>query len=143
MKFEIYKNGQGRISRGVAAAGAGILLLLGCYRFYWFLHSYVWASTPIAGIEIPGLGTPLSAALLISFAAVAVCGLLVFYAVNRPDLADLLIETESEMRKVTWPTFEEAKNSSLVVVVCVVIMAVLITVFDIVLRQVFTLVGIG
>lgn len=143
MKFEIYKNGQGRFARGAAAAGAGILLLLGCYRLYWFLHSYVWASAPIAGIEIPGLGTPLSAALLLALAAVVVFGLVVFYAVNRPDLADLLIETESEMRKVTWPTFEEAKNSSLVVVVCVVIMAVLITVFDAALRLAISLVGIG
>ena len=143
MKFEIYKKGQGRLSRGIAAVGAGVLLLYGCYKAYWWLHGFVWSGTAIAGMEIPGFGTPLSTGLLITVALVVASALLVFYALNRPDLADLLIETESEMRKVTWPTLEEAKNSSLVVVVCVVIMALLITVFDMSLHWVFRLVGIS
>ena len=33
--------------------------------------------------------------------------------------ADLLIETESELRKVTWPTVPEAVRSSIVVIACV------------------------
>ncbi len=143
MKFEIYKKGQGKIARWSAAIGASVLLLLGCYRLYWWLQSKVWASTPIGGIEVPVLNVPLSAAFVVALAAVAAVGLGVFYASNRPDAADLLIDTETEMRKVTWPTVEEAKNSSLVVIACVTIMALMITLFDIVLRQVFQLVGIG
>jgi preprotein translocase SecE subunit len=143
MKFEIYKKGQGALARWVAAIGGGVILLLGCYRCYWWLQSYVWASSPIGGIEIPGFGAPLNAALIVAILLVLGSALLVYYAVNRPDLADLLIDTEGEMRKVTWPTLEEAKNSSLVVIVCVVIMGVLITVFDALLRVAFTLVGIG
>jgi len=38
---------------------------------------------------------------------------------QKPKIADLLIETESEMRKVTWPSMPEAVNSSIVVIVCV------------------------
>jgi preprotein translocase SecE subunit len=143
MKFDAYKPGQGRLSRGIAAGGAGVLLLYGCYRAYWFLHSYVWAGTAMGGMEVPGIGTPLSPGLLITVALVLGSAYFVYYALNRPDLADLLIETESEMRKVTWPTLEEAKNSSLVVVVCVVVMALLITVFDMSLHWVFRLVGIS
>jgi preprotein translocase SecE subunit len=94
-------------------------------------------------MEVPGIGTPLSPGLLITVALVLGSAYFVYYALNRPDLADLLIETESEMRKVTWPTLEEAKNSSLVVVVCVVVMALLITVFDMSLHWVFRLVGIS
>ena len=37
-----------------------------------------------------------------------------------PKVADLLIETEAELRKVTWPTMSEAINSSIVVIACVV-----------------------
>ena len=38
---------------------------------------------------------------------------------ERPKSADLLIETEQELRKVTWPSGTEVVNSSMVVIVCV------------------------
>jgi preprotein translocase SecE subunit len=41
-----------------------------------------------------------------------------------PKIADLLIETEHELRKVTWPTGKEVLNSSIVVVVCVALLMV-------------------
>ena len=41
---------------------------------------------------------------------------------ERPKNADLLIETEIELRKVTWPTSQEVFSSSLVVVVCVILL---------------------
>ena len=39
-----------------------------------------------------------------------------------PKIADLLIDTETELRKVTWPSGQEVLNSSIVVVVCVVVL---------------------
>jgi preprotein translocase SecE subunit len=44
---------------------------------------------------------------------------LLYRYLQRPKVADLLIETEGELRKVTWPKLEDVTNSSLVVVFCV------------------------
>ena len=41
---------------------------------------------------------------------------------NKPKTADLLIETETELRKVTWPTLDETIKGSVTVMVCVLIL---------------------
>jgi len=58
---------------------------------------------------------------------------------NRPRLVDLLIETEAEMKKVSWPSRQEAWNSSVIVVVTVVIMMGLLFTYDFVLNKLFLL----
>ena len=52
---------------------------------------------------------------------------------NRQKAADMLIETESEMRKVTWPTFLDAWHGTLAVLVTVVFMGAFLAVSDVVL----------
>jgi transcriptional antiterminator NusG len=70
------------------------------------------------------LGLSLNAALLIVVRC-ALGALWLLYRWHRtPKIADLLIETEAELRKVTWPTMPEAINSSIVVIVCVLFLMV-------------------
>jgi preprotein translocase subunit SecE len=64
----------------------------------------------------------------------------IFLLLNRPATADLLIDTEQEMKKVSWPTRQEAWNSSLIVIVTVIVFTVLLFVFDVVLNKLLTLV---
>ena len=52
-------------------------------------------------------------------------------------LANLLIDTEQEMKKVTWPSFDDSKKSSLVVIGCVVFMLGFLTAADLLLSTVF------
>jgi len=104
MSFGIYKRGQGRWSRGVAAASLvtlGVWAALSTYR--WIDH-YVYAKW-----YVPGL-------ILASFLGLA------YYLSNRPKPASFLIETEIEMKKVTWPTVQEVFSATVVVIIVLVIM---------------------
>ena len=55
-------------------------------------------------------------------------------------MVDLLVDTESEMKKVSWPSRQEAWSSSIVVVVTVLVMMGLLFFYDFVLNQVLKLV---
>jgi preprotein translocase SecE subunit len=60
-----------------------------------------------------------NAALLITAVVLFAAWFFLYRWQQTPKVADLLIETENELRKVTWPTIAEAVNSSLVVIACV------------------------
>jgi len=49
---------------------------------------------------------------------------------NRPRIADALIDTENEMVKVTWPTWQEAWQGTVAVAVMVFVLFVFLTVAD-------------
>ena len=66
------------------------------------------------------LGLDLNGALLITIVVLGAAWFALYRWEQTPKVADLLIETEAELRKVTWPTMPEAVNSSLVVIVCVI-----------------------
>jgi hypothetical protein len=57
----------------------------------------------------------LNAAVLITGVVLIGAGTCSGAGSRRPTVADLLIDTETELRKVTWPTVPEAVNSSIVV----------------------------
>jgi preprotein translocase SecE subunit len=120
-----YKPEQGRITRTVAFWTLTLLLVYGCMSL-----------NDTLGIQIPTLGTAfdddkatlpilswkLTPALLITLAVFGAGLFFLMRYLNRPKVADLLIETENELRKVTWPTFNEALNSSFVVIACVALL---------------------
>ena len=51
---------------------------------------------------------------------------------NKPKMADLLIDTEGELRKVSWPTIDEVLTTSMVVVVFVVFIGAFLALTDMV-----------
>jgi len=60
----------------------------------------------------------------------AAAGLLVAKYLNVPRVADFLIATESEMKKVSWSSKAEVLGSTMVVIVTVILLAVFIFVVD-------------
>ena len=86
--------------------------------------------------KLPVVGVQLSGAFLIGVVVFAGGMILIQRWQDRPKTADLLIETETELRKVTWPTSQEVINASLVVVVCVVALMGFLAGTDWVLAQV-------
>lgn len=119
-----YKKDQGRLARLVVFWVLGLAAFYGCYAFYGqVLKRHFSASLGVPLIDgmkkIPVLGIELNGAFLIAAALFALSLYLLHRWQNRPKVADLLIETESELRKVTWPTFPEALNSSIIVIVTV------------------------
>lgn len=120
-----YKKDQGRTARLTAFWSLAILVFYGATSLRTELVSQAESlAKPLGGIRIPVLGIDLSPAFL---AAAAVFGIGMFFLVRwleRPRQADLLIETESELKKVTWPSLEETINGSVVVILCVVFIMV-------------------
>lgn len=143
-----YKKDQGRLARLVTFWALGILVFYGCYSFYnQVLLKYFkdeLGAPLITGMKkIPVLGIELNGALLITLALLATLLWLLHRWQQRPRIADLLIETESEMRKVTWPTMPEAVNSSIVVIVCVAFLMIYLAGADWILGQWTTRILIG
>jgi len=85
---------------------------------------------PIGGVRVPVLGMDLSPALLIVTALFALGVFLFYRCLERPKQADTLIDTESEMKKVTWPSLSETMSGSITVIMTVLILMTILAVFD-------------
>lgn len=116
-----------------------ILWSYGCFRFSETLADlrFGWAAflrRPVIQ-ELPLLEVSLTPAALVAILVfmLGVAGLQIF--LNTPKVAETLIETESELRKVTWPTFKDTVNASLIVLFTVIAMFVLLGVYDAVLGR--------
>ena len=135
--FFSYKSDQGRFTRGLAFWLLTLLSCYGCQTFFYFLH-WDWAKSNLLDQKMPILNMPLNLALIISLVLFLVIELVIYkLVVNRPKMGDLLIETETEMKKVTWPSWNDAFNSSIVVLIAVIFFMILLAVSDFLLSQVF------
>ena len=135
--LEFYKKGQGSIARLLSLAGCSLLLLWGGYSFWIFLQGSPDLARTL--LEVPTIGLRINFALIIALVVFLGGGGGIVWLLNRPRLVDLLIETEAEMKKVSWPSRTEAWNSSIIVVVTVVVMMGLLFLYDYVLNKVFLL----
>lgn len=120
MSSKSYKPEQGRMTRMAAFWSCALLVLFGCTSLHTMLGSLGDAmSAPLGGIVIPIVSVELSPAFLVSVAVLGAVLYVLYRWQQRPRVADQLIETEAELKKVTWPSLEEVVNSSFVVVVFV------------------------
>lgn len=55
-------------------------------------------------------------------------------------LGSFFVDSKQELKKVTWPTFEELRDSTIVVIISIVILAVFIGAVDFVLSKLIELV---
>ena len=118
-----YKADQGRMARMAAYWSLAILMFYGCHSLHGELNGrFESLKADLIGAPIPVLGITVNGAFLIA-ASLRALGLYILHRWQEtPKVADLLIETENELKKVTWPTLPEAINSSIVVLVTVVIL---------------------
>jgi len=147
-----YRKDQGRLARMTAFWTLAVLLVYGCIQLRRELTSQLPNSVGKTfgadelgngGLRLPIVGLDVSVALIISL-AVAGLGLLFLYRwLEAPKRADLLIDTEHELRKVTWPSLDEAVDGSIVVVVVVVFLMSFMAATDYVLGFVFQRILIG
>jgi preprotein translocase subunit SecE len=133
--LEIYKSGQGKIARIGAYVLGGILVISGAVSLYRFIN--VPGREWVTGLPIIG---HVSIFNTIAF-GVALLGLLALHLVlNRPGTANALIDTETELKKVSWPSRREVKNATIVVSLVTLVMALLLFGFDRFLQWLFRLV---
>lgn len=137
MAFQIlkYKSEQGRYTRGVAFAFGVALAYFGCSTLHNFL-AWDWARNDL-GFTVPVLEVLVTPGLLVAVSLFVASLLALRIALNRPAVAEFLIETETELKRVTWPSWPETWNGSLVVVLTVVAMLFLLAGADLVLSQFF------
>jgi preprotein translocase subunit SecE len=121
MNFSIYKKGQGKYTRMGTAAGGALIAALGCLQLYRTLDAAdvgLWVETMV----------PVAIFL-------AIC-VMVFWLVNKPNVADFMIASEGEMKKVNWSSRQEIVVSTVVVISVVVIFAVLLGAADFIFQLV-------
>ena len=83
-------------------------------------------------------------ALLISFMAVFLTMMSVTYLVlNREKSADFLIETEGEIKKVSWPARKEYVGSAAIVVLVVAVVSMFLHYVDLGLSRLMQAWGVG
>ena len=86
------------------------------------------------------LGRRIYAAHIVGL-AVMIAGIAgVYFAVNSHRAADFLIETEEELRKVSWSSKRELFGSTVVVIVAVAMLAAYLFAVDQILGSVFKLI---
>jgi preprotein translocase subunit SecE len=126
--FSIYKKGQGKWVRWGTVAAMGI-------------------STAIGVIWLVNEPYMVNQSDLIKAAAAAVWVLLLasltFWMVNSPKMAEFMIMTESEMRKVTWPARKEVISSTRIVILITLILGVLLALVDVGFVQLFHWMGLS
>lgn len=114
MSLKIYKRGQGYYTRLYTALISFAIVAIGCYVLYQKLQSLdnIW------------VGTLVPAGICAVFAGV------IFWIVNKPNIADFMISAEGEIKKVSWSSRKEITNSTIIVITVVAIMACLLWASD-------------
>jgi preprotein translocase subunit SecE len=130
LSANVYKRSQGRITRQVTFGALMLGFAIGFFRLHQFFDGK-FGSVKAFGVTywLPiilfAIGTWIS-----------------FRIVNYPSFTDFLIAVEAEMNKVSWPTRSELVRSSLVVLICIVLLAALLFSFDVLWRTIFSFLGI-
>ena len=126
MGFQLYKSGQGRHLRGGTGVAAALVDLVFCYYLWTLLSRYLAenAYKPYLEYGIPAV-------------VFAVLGVAVFFYVNKPNVVDFLVATETEMKKVSWSSRAELVGSTAVVIITVFALALFIYTADTIFIYVF------
>ncbi len=136
MKLETLKKGQGIYARRLAYGLCGALVAFGAYAL-WTVINRADKGVMVDNVPVIGEITVYNVIALVVF----LIGMLLLHLfLNRVGMVDLLIDTEQEMKKVSWPSKKEVKNSTIVVVIVTFVMAMSLFGFDKLLRAVFRLV---
>ena len=114
--FTIYKPGQGKWLRWGTVASAALVAGSGAIWLYFF-QGNVAALSSLGKVAIVALW-------------VLVCAFLTFWFVNSPRYGEFLIMTESEMRKVTWPSRREVISSVKIVILLTCLLGLLLYLVD-------------
>ena len=130
--LEIYKPGQGKWARYLAAGSVGALVIYGCHSLYEYLN--VGGLKQMVLFPIPGVELDVNLPFLISFGLFMALAMTIYVLLNKPKMGDFLIETELEMKKISWPGRSELVGSSTIVIVVVAILAFIIMIFDFVVQ---------
>jgi preprotein translocase subunit SecE len=139
MTFQIYKKGVGVYARSAVAGLFGLAAIFAAYSLYGALidlpEFYAGARVPLLGIRLTWGGV--GACSLFVLCGVLICVFTTGFEVGLRGLdnksknaVEFFIETQAELQKVSWPARKELIGSTIVVVVCLVVMGIYIFFVD-------------
>jgi preprotein translocase SecE subunit len=147
--FRTYKPGQAKTTRFLIFLAGEALILWGSRSLMFNAHR-VWSGAARAWNEFDFLGGvpgdegwvldlvvtryKFGPAATLAVAVVVLASLWWWSFMQTPRWADLLVDMEGELRKVSWPTLSDAWQSTLVVTGFTVIMVTVIFLYDMVIR---------
>lgn len=132
--FHIYKPGQGYWTRMGTAGAAALLLIVLAQFMYVNLRIYVMPERPTATQNMILSGSVVAFVLLGAF--------LGWRYMNKPTVADFLIATESEMKKVNWTSRKDLIGSTKVVILFMFLISGILFVIDIIFGYFFQLITV-
>jgi preprotein translocase SecE subunit len=135
--FRFYRPEDGHASRAICGLTLAALFLWGAYSFHeWLPES--WRNDPISKALQESLGSEFVLTWgVIASTALAIAFLYgIFWLINWPKWVDFLVETEAELKKVSWASRRQVVTESLVVVMTVLILGAYIFGIDTILYQV-------
>ena len=122
----IYKRGQAANTRLGTAFGIFIVAAYGCFVLYLKLE-------PLDNILVQ---------TLVPIGLCAVFGGLIAWLMNKPSVADFLIASEGEVKKVSWSTRKELTASTIVVIFVMLAIAMLLAAVDFLFVWFFQKIGL-
>lgn len=130
MGLAIYKPGQGYWTRVVSAVGAAVLVLA--------FVAWLWDELANIGNE----DTRFMVQTIVTVGLIVASAVTLFFVMNKVRIVDFFIATDSEMRKVNWPTKREIIGSTWVVVIGTLIMASMLWIVNLGFFSLFQQIGI-
>src|ERR1043166_1510028 len=129
--FSWTKAGQGTWVRSSALIALGALTAFGCTAFYMLPSSTsTWWGNILYKAEILGKQFSIRPILFPSAGILTTVMFVIFLLLNQEKWAEFLIETEGELKKVSWPARKEYLGSASVVVVVVAIISLFLFFVD-------------
>ena len=117
MNSRVEQSGSASAGDIVKYALALLLVVGGVFAFYWFDPQ--WPSVARVGAVVAGV----------------IAGIAVFMtSAKGRETREFLVESRFELRKVVWPTRQEAMRMTWVVIIVVIIIALLLAGFDTVIQ---------
>ena len=142
--MEVYKPGEAKLTRRVSFYTLLLLCAWGFKEFGLWIQSIklggigsFFQTELISTISLPWYEQPLNLGVLLAIGLTIGAGYLLFNLLNGKKAASLLIDTEAEIRKVSWPSWQDAKQSTVIVLLFTIFTAVYLAGVEVVLNRIF------
>lgn len=122
----LYKKNQGRLTRQLTAGAILVAVALGA-----------WAMTQTVLADVPP-----QARMGIAGGVLLLGTWFAYRIVNYPVFADFLVDVEGELAKVSWPTRDELKRATVVVLVTMFLLSFVLFAYDLIWQWALRTIGI-
>ena len=135
-----YKVSQGRLIRKLTMTGVWVLFATGAWKCTHM--DFTWLA------RLMGMAGEATTTFAFVF-GLSMAGLILLFGlwfgwrlINWETFADFLISVEAEMAKVSWPSQQELKSATIVVLIVFLFLGGLFLVYDFILLSIFKVIGI-